>query len=285
MYKASSLPTHSWANEGAADHRFSRLFGHLILSEKDSSFLRARLCRMYHKSFRYLALLCRREFGPTPSGHTNGIPVRVILAREDANPRETCVEVKSGSTEVVKGPPPLPPLAEMPFFRETRVPGEEPEWAAFASKEAFAEYFFGGKVPFPPYEDEQWYTPLALPREGIVTILLSGEELERIYNLVGDSTSHTHPHMEIVSPLFMVELEGTFGHLYTPGRLHICGHPHEGCNRAETRYSYFTKNPFIEWELMLRNQRDHYLYRHNVTPSQFLTVKLPEVRTGNYPTP
>lgn len=250
MYKASSLPSHSWLNRETADHRFLKLFGLLRISVKDSSFLRNRLGRLYHKSFRYLAsLVCRLRLRPTDISYTvrRSVPVRVIKHEPEVIPPAPTATKPDVVVETVKGPPPLPPLAELPFRGCEKLPSEEPWWVEFPfgpmppNKVEFTERYFS----VPLINGRHLVLPEALPGDGMVTIWLSGEEIQMVYdNLSAEDLSEA---MESITNQCLVRDKTRNPMFYVTGRKHICSHPHPGCDRCLTVRGFIKDNPWQEF--------------------------------------
>lgn len=238
--KAISLMQHSSCNPKRADHRFWLLFGDHQFDGHFPVFWKIRLGRMYHKDFRYFTSLVYKKF----------LILRDFLVRRNASPprlpprRGVIDPVTKGSEPVevaaaVKGPPPLPWQANLPFSGVERLPAEEPWWANGGlpkTKLAFVEHFYS-------YQSGAGalHVPESYPGDGRVTILLDNSDLQSImaYCQVLDV-----PYPETLVGPQVLWLDDPFSKvLFKTSRVHICTHPHDSCDRSSVK-EFVYKNPW-----------------------------------------
>jgi hypothetical protein len=255
--KVISLPSHSRLDMTASDQRIKSLFGNPEIPGGSLNFWRNRLGRLYHKSYRYLAHLAFQKL--------SGLALRYGIFSEPTVPvikdcrvseRERVVLKPSTVTEVIKGLPTLPWMAEMPFFESKLLPVEEPWWADGRlppSKEAFIEHFY----PFEVNGTAQ-LIPEAYPSEGFVTILLNEEELVRYSRIFPDQVmpGSSYEAMSLVN----IFVQGGDVPWYHDDREHICSHVHPKCTKSETISGFVRNNPWHKpkWAALLKEALDAY---------------------------
>jgi hypothetical protein len=281
LYVASFLPGRNYFDIKKADHRLEALFGFRHdFADYDVGFLHKRLGRLYHKSFRYLAMLFCRF---TKKKAIPARPVRVPPRDEVPHHVEGVFDSPLGAMEpvkvaaAVKGPLPLPWQANLPFFGVSKLPSEEPWWVQRTlppSKRAFIEHLYChdfDTLNLKPIENrdpvEHSMIGLALPGKGWVTICLSAYELQIFSQILANRDED----FNLITPLFTVELDGDFGRLLYPNRLHICSEPHGACDRSSIK-SFIKDNPWPVWEGMLQTESASAKRYFDVKSSQFATV-------------
>lgn len=280
--KVIGLPCRWHARKGASTGRLSSLFGNPKLLGLSLPFWKNRIDRLYHKSFRYLSLFLRQllpNFGftkerekfsiPTMDITSNEVPV-TTLGNVEGPKVGRVVNEPSAVTEVTMEPPAPPWMASLPFFTLKTLPSEEPWWVSGGlppSKEAFVDHFYGPENRALHGDTVgRWMRQLTLPGKDRVTVCLSAHELNTFSGIISN-LSDGATKLELVTPLFGLRLKGPFARLLYPSRLHICNHPHTGCNRHNLSV-FLNRNPWSNWHQLLIDERNHQIAMALEPPSR-----------------